>query len=210
MPASAPSTYHHGDLNQALRYSAADLIAERGAGGFSLREVARRAGVSHAAPAHHFGDAQGLLTAVAIDAFTHLHATTSRAFSAHDDPIDRLCAVGRAYVEIAVSNPGHAAVVFRHDLVDADDADYQEAGDHAFGVLMASIEAAAEAINPDLDVQLAAATCWSAMQGLIELHGTMYKLEERRDDGSGRQIPIGDLAEQITRTIVDGFHPRSR
>ena len=209
MTATTERTYHHGDLNSALRMSAADLIAERGAGGFSLREVARRAGVSHAAPAHHFGDAKGLLTAVAVDAFTHLHATTAAAYARHDDAIDRLCAVGRAYVELAVSHPGHCAVVFRHDLVDADSTDYQEAGDKAFGVLIESLVAVADQINPDLDIQLAATACWSSMQGLVELHGMMNKLDERHVDGETTIAPIGDLAEQVTRTIVDGFRPRS-
>ena len=82
--------------------------------------------------------------------------------------------------------------------------------DKAFSVLIASLEATAEQINPDLDIQLAATTCWSAMQGLIELHGTMNKLDEHQADGGSRQIPIGDLAEQVTRTIVDGFRPAPR
>ena len=210
MTATTSRGYHHGDLNSALRLAAADLIAERGAGGFSLREVARRAGVSHAAPAHHFGDAEGLLTAVAIDAFTHLHATTAAAFDRHDDAVDRLCAVGRAYVELAVEHPGHCAVIFRHDLIDADSAAYAEAGDKAFGVLTASLEAVAAQVNPDLDIDVAAMTCWSAMQGLIELHGTMNKLDQHHAGGEARQTPIGDLAESITRTIVDGFRPTPR
>ncbi|MEM9467838.1 MAG: TetR/AcrR family transcriptional regulator [Actinomycetota bacterium] len=210
MTATTARNYHHGDLNMALRLAAAELIAERGAGGFSLREVARRAGVSHAAPAHHFGDAQGLLTAVAVDAFTHLHATTAEAFGAHDDAVDRLCAVGRAYVELAVKHPGHCAIIFRHDLIDADSDAYAQAGDKAFGVLIAALEATAEQVNPELDIQLAATTCWSAMQGLIELHGTMNKLDQHQANGEVRRIPIGDLAEQVTRTIVDGFRPARR
>ena len=56
------SEYHHGDLPAALRAAAVDLIQERGPAKFSLREVARRAGVSYAAPSHHFGDARGLLS----------------------------------------------------------------------------------------------------------------------------------------------------
>ena len=207
MPTTSPSTYHHGDLHTALRLAAADLIAERGPSGFSLREVARRAGVSHAAPAHHFGDARGLLTAVAVDAFTHLHATTAAAFAAHTDAVDRLCAVGRAYVEIAVEHPGHCAIIFRHDLIDADSTAYTEAGDKAFSVLIASLEATAAQINPDLDISLAATTCWSAMQGLIEIHGTMNKLDHHQSGGMSHRLPIGDLAEQVTRTIVDGFRP---
>jgi AcrR family transcriptional regulator len=210
MTASTDRAYHHGDLNMALRLAAADVIAERGAGGFSLREVARRAGVSHAAPAHHFGDARGLLTAVAVDAFTHLHATTSAASEAHDDAVDRLCAVGRAYVELAVRHPGHCAIIFRHDLIDADSTAYTEASARAFAVLIEALDATAEQINPELDIQLAATTCWSAMQGLIELHGTVNKLGQQQPDDTTTHTPIGDLAEQVTRTIVDGFRPNRR
>ena len=203
----AERAYHHGDLNQALRLAAVELIAERGLGAFSLREVARRAGVSHAAPAHHFGDVGGLLTAVAIDGFCRLHeVTAAAAASTPGSAVDRLCAVGRAYVELAISNSGHCAVMMRHDVIDADDPRYQDAGDDAFGVLIEALVAVADEINPDLDVDIAAATCWSSMQGLIELHGTMNKLDERhRADGEPELAPIGDMADQITRMIVTGF-----
>ena len=113
----APSTYHHPELASTLRSAAADLITERGPSGFSLREVARRAGVSHAAPAHHYGDATGLLTAVAIEAFEHLDAEMAPADEIAD-PVERLVAVGRAYVRIAHRHPGHCAVVFRNDIID--------------------------------------------------------------------------------------------
>lgn len=204
-------TYHHGDLNHTLRMSAADLIAERGAGSFSLRELARRAGVSHAAPAHHFGDVTGLLTAVATDAFVHLHARTSEAWDTTDgDVVDRLAAVGRAYVELAVAYPGHCAVIFRHDLINGDDEDYLVQADKAYAVLNDSLEAVAAEINPDLDIGMAAATCWSAMQGLIEVYSLMHKREADHDDaGPASEMTIGDLAERITRTLVDGFRPRS-
>ena len=70
--AHSPVPYHHGALRQALIDATEALLAEKGADGFSLREVARRAGVSAAAPAHHFGDASGLLTAVATLGFEGL------------------------------------------------------------------------------------------------------------------------------------------
>ncbi|NBO21074.1 MAG: TetR/AcrR family transcriptional regulator, partial [Rhodobacteraceae bacterium] len=64
--------YHHGDLATALIAAAHQELSEQGAAGFSLRRVARRAGVSHAAPAHHFGDAAGLLAALAAQGFRRL------------------------------------------------------------------------------------------------------------------------------------------
>src|SRR5687768_5541186 len=74
--------YHHGDLQAALIAAAEDVLAEKGVSGFSLREAARRAGVSPAAPAHHFKDARGLLTAVAARGFQRLTETLIQAADA--------------------------------------------------------------------------------------------------------------------------------
>ena len=99
--------YHHGALREALILATESLLAERGAEAFSLREVARRAGVSPAAPAHHFGDASGLLTAVATSGFEALSA----ALEAGDakgggDARAALRGQGQAYVRFALQHPG--------------------------------------------------------------------------------------------------------
>lgn len=194
--------YHHGDLPNTLRRAAAELVAERGAAGFSLREVARRAGVSHAAPSHHFGDSTGLLTAVAVEAFQHLHAAMTAAMDGVDDPVERLARIGRAYVEVSLSSPGHCAVVYRHDLVDADNPDYRAWGDKAHGVLNSTIQGLRDELNPDLDVEIATDLCWAAMQGLIQLYPNMANLAA----GRGKTIAdIGDLAEQYAHHLAGGL-----
>ena len=103
--------YHHGNLPTALRCAAAEVITEHGLGGFSLREVARRAGVTHTASAHHFGDVTGLLTSLAAEGFERLYEVTSAAVAEHADPVERLVALGQAYVATgrALSGPlpGH-------------------------------------------------------------------------------------------------------
>src|SRR5687768_2929710 len=76
-----PRSYHHGALREALISAAAALIEQKGLEGFSLRETARRAGVSPSAPAHHFGDARGLLTAIATQGFEALAAALEAADS---------------------------------------------------------------------------------------------------------------------------------
>ena len=91
---AAERPYHHGDLERALKAAAVDLITEVGPAGFSLREVARRAGVSHAAPAHHFGDSRGLLTALAVDGFRHLATQLAAARSGETDPQRQLEHIG--------------------------------------------------------------------------------------------------------------------
>jgi AcrR family transcriptional regulator len=203
-PSPGPGGYHHGDLPVALRCAAAEVLAERGTSGFSLREVARRAGVSHAAPAHHFGDARGLLTAVAVEAFEELTRASSAAIEGVEDPVEQLARVGRAYVEVSRSHPGHCAVVFAHDAVDPDDPAYREHGRRAYGVLRGVIERLAAERNPALAVDLAAATCWAMVQGLLTIH---EPLTHMGTDGPAAVPPIGDLAEAMSRLVVDGLAP---
>lgn len=122
-PDSAPrEAYHHGALRDALIAATEALIAERGAEGFSLREVARRSGVSPAAPAHHFGDATGLLAAVAKLAFEQLTAALEAGNArGADDPLERLCEQGVGYVDFALTWPGRFALMFRAELFGKDD-----------------------------------------------------------------------------------------
>lgn len=114
--AAAPrrEAYHHGALREALIEATEGLLAERGAEGFSLREVARRSGVSPAAPAHHFGDAEGLLTAVATHAFEGLTAALEAGNErGGSDPLARLREQGLSYVGFALRHPGRFGLMFR-------------------------------------------------------------------------------------------------
>ncbi len=179
-------------------------MAERGVAGFSLREVARRAGVSHAAPAHHFGDASGLLTSVAVEAFQHLTAETETAIARIDDPVDALARLGRAYVMVSVAYPGHCAIVFRKDVVYGESPAYLEWGERAFGVLYDAVQRLADDRAPDMDVMRSSQLFWSAVQGLVGLHDSMVGIGMHRDV---EVAPIGDLAESFTRMIVAGLAP---
>ena len=113
MPAAA-RPYHHGDLPRALVAAALEVLDEVGPAALSLREVARRADVSHAAPAHHFGDKAGLLTAIAIDGFELL---VEELTAAGGDFLE----VGVAYVRFAVGHRSHFEVMFRPELQRRDD-----------------------------------------------------------------------------------------
>ena len=199
---STDQQYHHGDLPNALRKAAADVIAEKGLGSFSLREVARRAGVSHAAPAHHFGDTTGLLTSLAIEAFVHLEYATATAAARETDPIACLVAIGQAYVNVGIDDPAHCQILFRHDLLNSDDPRYVEAGHAAYRVLESTLEDLAAAINPKLDVDQAAKLCWAAMQGLVVLHDNFAGLNQQ----AGRdRSPIDDTVARFTNLIVNGL-----
>lgn len=111
-------------------------LKDVGADHLSLRDVARRIGVSHAAPAHHFGDKAGLLTAIATEGFELFVAHLSDSALADDSgPLDQLAALGRAYVQFAERFPAHFEVMFRPALIRVDDAAFTNAGDTAFEVL---------------------------------------------------------------------------
>jgi AcrR family transcriptional regulator len=133
-PPAERTAYHHGALRQALIDATESLLAERGAEGFSLREVARRSGVSPAAPAHHFGDAQGLLRAVSTLAFDGLTAALEAGNArGGDDPVARMREQGIGYVGFALRYPGRFSLMFRRGPTK--DADLQRAAQAAFAAL---------------------------------------------------------------------------
>jgi AcrR family transcriptional regulator len=113
----AKRTYHHGDLRRALLDAAATAIEESGPAALSLRELARRAGVSHAAPTHHFGDKAGLLTALAAEGYDLLADELATEHAATSSFLE----LGVAYVRFAVSHRAHFEVMFQPELYRADD-----------------------------------------------------------------------------------------
>jgi AcrR family transcriptional regulator len=123
MPAEPTRPYHHGDLRPALLRAAVEVIGQSGPAAMSLREVARRAGVSHAAAAYHFGDKAGLLTALAAQGYRML----TEELRSVRDARSGLLEVGVAYVRFAVSHRAHFEVMYRPELYRRDDAEVREA-----------------------------------------------------------------------------------
>ena len=194
--------YHHGDLPNALRRAAVEVIAERGVAGFSLREVARRSGVSHTAPAHHFGDVRGLLTSIAEEGFEALRAVTQAAADQHTDPAERLVAIGRAYVELARSHPAHCEVMFRTDIVDQDDVGVQQCGLAAYAVLENTLRDLLAAEQLPVNVDDATWLCWSAMQGLVVLEPKIAVINHLR---GGKPITTDELVRRYTHLMLNGL-----
>lgn len=120
----ATRPYHHGDLRRTLLAAAAATIAERGVAGLSLRALAHSAGVSHAAPTHHFGDKRGLLTALAAEG----HGMLADALGGAGGD---LLAVGVAYVRFAAEHRAHFAVMFQPNLYDTNDPQVSAARERA-------------------------------------------------------------------------------
>lgn len=157
-------TYHHGDLKAAVLAKAAMLVAERGADGISLRALAREAGVSHAAPAHHFTDRRGLFTALAAQGWTLLAQALDGARS---DFLDAAI----AYVHFALDHPGHYLVMFDGSLPDRDAPEVVAAASAAWDELAHGVSGLDDA-RAEHDRQAAELAAWSLVHGfsLLLLH----------------------------------------
>jgi AcrR family transcriptional regulator len=162
--------HYAGDLRRALLGAAAQLMTEQGAD-VSLREIARRAGVSHAAPAHHFGDRAGLLTALAAEGFALFDRHLRAALAADPrTPAEQLPALGKAYAEFADEYPGHFAVMFQPALIRTTDPAFATASDVAFQTLREHIERCQRTgWRPGVDADVLAAAAWSLAHGISVL-----------------------------------------
>lgn len=140
-PAGAKSErYHHGDLRQALLAAAEMELQERGVEGFTLRGCAKRAGVSHAAPAHHFKDANALLTALAAEGFSRFIETMrKRQVTEGRDPTDQLIAAGMGYIDFATTNPALFRLMFSSDRPDRNDPELAVVGHASFEALVSAV-----------------------------------------------------------------------
>jgi AcrR family transcriptional regulator len=196
------ASYHHGDLPNALRRAAVEVIEERGVGGFSLREVARRAGVSHTAPAHHFGDMRGLLTSVATEGFELLHDTCVDATAGIEDPAERLYALARAYVQLSISHRGHCEVMFRADLIDPDNPELMECGIDAYEDLENGVKAIIDSEGLGVPLDDATWMCWSTMQGLVQLAPKINVISQFK---RGEQVTTDELIDRFTHIILNGL-----
>ncbi|MFC8424634.1 TetR/AcrR family transcriptional regulator [Streptomyces sp. NPDC057236] len=172
---AATPAYHHGDLRRAVLSAALDVIRSDGVAAISLRDLARRAKVSHAAPAHHFKDKAGLLTAIATEGF-ELLATALTVVPA--DTTHRLREMGAQYVEFALGHPAHFEVMFRPQLLHGDDPELVAAKKRAFRALRSGIEGLPAASRPD--ARRAALAAWSLAHGFatLQLSGSLPALDD--------------------------------
>lgn len=169
----APRPYHHGDLRASLIAATEAIILERGVNGFTLREAARRAGVSPAAPAHHFGDATGLLSEVATLGFREFGAALRAADEAGgNDPSERLYRQGIAYVKFALDNPARFLLMFREARLDPNHEGLEEAGRDSFRTLENAIRALTgltEEAEMTQEAYGALLASWSIVHGFAHL-----------------------------------------
>lgn len=165
------TAYHHGDLRAVLLRASLALIDEAGIGALSLREVARKADVSHNAPYHHFKDRGSLLAALAEDGFAALAREMADARAAAPDARARLEACGLAYIRFALKSPARFKLMFRPELTgpDAQAAVAQSSTPALDTLTRAIVEAQADGLAPAGDPKPLVLTCWSAVHGLASL-----------------------------------------
>jgi AcrR family transcriptional regulator len=160
--------YHHGNLHNALLEAALGLIREVGLRGFTLRAVARRAGVSHAAPYRHFREKAALLAALAEDGFDRLTAAMQAAGATSQDPFGRLQQAGLAYIAFAQAQPEHFLVMFSIALDAQRHPAAKAAANRCFAELVALVTACQHA-RDGLPSKTAARMAWTHVHGIAEL-----------------------------------------
>ena len=188
----APRSYHHGDLRATLLATAATWLDEHGAAALTLREVAKAAGVSHAAPYHHFAGLDDLLAGVAELAFVRLGdaLAAAAARAARRTPADALLDIGEAYVRTALAHPAQFRLMFGPTLQGKSaHPGLKQAADRAFGVLLD----AATAHSPGRGLEVALAG-WSLSHGAANL----------LIDGAFTGLPLGGAQAAALRKLDPG------
>jgi len=182
--------YHHGALRDALLEAAERVLERDGLAGLTLRAVAREAGVSHAAPTHHFGDLSGLVSDLAATGFRQFNAAMAAA-GAPDMPYPgRALARAKAYVAYAQAHPGMYGLMFRTERLDYSRPSLCEAAEASFAALASAVAASRhEHIEQEaltLEQAAAIARAWSTVHGftMLLLDGRLADILKRLPEGT--------------------------
>lgn len=193
--------YHHGDLRRALLDAALELVKEHGPSGITLREAARRAGVTHAAPYRHFADKEALLAALAEEGFMRLRAEVQAAIDGYHG-IARLEQIGVAYIRFARENPSQFRVMFGAEVGDKRRYPSLVEADQAVFDLVSQAIAAAQELGelPAGNPARMGLVSWSMLHGVASLvvDGQMERAGVRDD-------AIEDFARRVARTANAGM-----
>lgn len=154
------------DLRTRLVDVGVDLVSQEGAGALTLREIARRAGVSHGAPRRYFPTHLELLSAIAHRGFAQLGARVTTALGdGTTGPRDQLTELARVYLEFALGNPGMYELMFRHDLLESGHLRLRDTSLPLFGVLVDLVGR----VRPEADARSVAGALWANLHGIAQL-----------------------------------------
>ena len=195
--------YHHGNLRAALIKAALDLINEKGGGFFTIREVARKAGVSHTAPYRHFKDKEALLAAVAKEGFELMVQEMKKRMAGFgDQPVLKFQASGMAYMEFALAHPAYFRVMFGSKRLEKSrDPELKQAAAASFALLLESIRECQEKgdIRPGNAMEMALAA-WSMVHGFAML----FINNHVRETGA-MAMDLDEMMDVVTRTLYTGM-----
>ena len=198
--AASTSPYHHGALHDALLEAAERVLEREGLSGLTLRAVAREAGVSHAAPTHHFGDLTGLVSELAAIGYRQFNAALVAAAAGSSAPEEKGMARARAYLGFARAHPGMYGLMFRTERLDMQRPSLHEAANAAFAGLVGAVGSSRhehiEQAAPSLDQAAAIVRAWSLLHGF-----TTLLLDGRLSDVL-RRIPPGNDAETLLDAML--------
>jgi AcrR family transcriptional regulator len=189
------------DLRAGLLRATEEILSEQGLDKFTLREAARRSGVSHGAPAFHFGDSAGLLTAFAAEGFNAMtHLMLHYRSEAKRDRKSQLVAVGLAYVDYAIEHRASFQLMFRSDRLKTEDLYFKEAAKRAFEQLKEVVAPfLAHSDTSEQDRMMRLLWAWSLVHGFATL-----VLEGHLAHFQGG-VAAADVAHQLGRTLIERF-----
>jgi AcrR family transcriptional regulator len=199
---SGDTPYHHGALHEALLQAAERVLERDGLAGLTLRAVAREAGVSHAAPTHHFGDLTGLLSELAAIGFRRFNAAMIAAGESETLPLMKAMARAKAYVAYAQARPGMYGLMFRTERLDMTRPSLHEAATASFEGLASAVGAGRQGQGEALSLDQAAtiARAWSLVHGFttLLLDGRLRDILHRLPEGTG----VDKLLDAMLRSTV--------
>jgi AcrR family transcriptional regulator len=195
--------YHHGNLKEALLQAALDLIAQKGAAGFTFADAARMAGVSPAAPYRHFRDRDELLSSIAQRGFEQFEAQLAQAWDdGRPDTITAFERLGKAYLAFAREAPAYYSAMFESGIPVETTPALAAASERAFAVIRAAAERLAALVPSNMPrppAMMMALHIWSMSHGIASLFG--------RGDGARRRLPMSaeDLLEAEVLIYLRGL-----
>ena len=204
-PAKRPPSkpYHHGDLHQEILCAACTLIEESNIASLSLREIAKKVGVSHTAPYRHFKDKESLLAGIAGVGFKELAKQLAEAVEVHrDDPAAQLKEAGHGYVQLAMSSPQCTQLMFS-GILPCDDSypELRASSDAAFdGLKMVIEEGQAKGVFKKGDVETLALATWAGIHGLA-----LLLIGGNLPDILSISVNVRQVTDAVTTTMLEGL-----
>lgn len=193
----ADQPYHHGALREALLEAGRELLAERGAHAFSLSEIARRVGVSTAAPYRHFADRDALIDTLADEGYIKFHDVLREAVAGATDPADAITRIGVGYLRFAVEHPAVFTIMFRDRQ-----GPPSEYGPPSFQTFLEAVETAQRSgvLSDRLPVPVTSRSIWAALHGAATLDAV----------GGFAKLGLGAPLEELVETLLDPYWTRPR